>query len=337
MTISHIQASAIHFRAVLIALAAGLGLLIPDLLMAAPDYGDVSASHTSFQSFLTNVSGYIKLVVAPSSNAEKFIEATFFTLLIFRLAIELSKWAFDHADLFDVATVVLLGVIVRVFMDSYDYITSMLLILSGDVGAAIQMPIIGNSDVFFGVSYIHNLLEAITLPETSILDDLKLVLLLAFFQLIIWGLSVMAFFCMAWGVYGFALAKLVGWFFIPLMLLEKTAQLFDGWFRFLVGFLIYSVIARANIILVLLLLTSYFGIPMAVVKAGQPINYAITISGDNYSDLGGLAAMLIISVLALLATGKFAMAIAGGVGGFGGVAGRLATGGSMMMRRAAAA
>jgi hypothetical protein len=325
----------IRNRAAVVALVSWALFLLPGLAVGAADYGSMPEAFGSFNKFLKDVGGYLDIVAAPSSDAGRFIEAEFLALFIFRLSIEVSKWVFNHADVVDVFAIVLLGAMVRIFMDFYDEITTILLSWASDVGGAVQFPIVGSKDVFFAVSYINNMINAFTLPEASFFSSIKLVIIVLSIQGIVWLLSIMAFFCMAWGVYGFALAKLVGWFFIPFVLLERTASLFDGWLRYLVGFLVYMVIARVNIVLVLILLSSYLGISLTTVRAGGAVD-AVTFSGSDFSNLGGFVALLIISVFALLSTGKFAMAIAGGVGGFGGVAGRMALGASVMARRMAA-
>jgi hypothetical protein len=332
MEVTHNLELEIRNRAAIVALVSWALFLLPGLAVGAADYGSMPEAFGSFNTFLVNVGKYIDIIAAPTSDAGRFIEAEFLALFIFRLSIEVSKWVFDHSDIVDVFTIVLLGAMVRIFMDFYDDITSILLSWASDVGGAVQYSIVGSKDVFYAVSSIDNIINAITLPEASFFSSIKLVIAIAVIQVIAWVLSILAFFCMAWGVYGFALAKLVGWFFIPFVLLERTASLFDGWLRYLVGFLIYMVIARANIVLVLILLSSYFGVPLGSGSAVPPI----ALSGTGYSDLGGFVALLIISVFALLSSGRFAVAIAGGVGGFGGVAGRLALGAGGMARRMAA-
>ena len=290
---------------------------------ATPDYGSVSSTFSSFNAFLANVSAYVTAILNPANNAYKYVEATFFAFFAYRLALALAGFVFSTVDLVGVLTVIMLGFIVRILMGFYGQLTSLLLTWAGDASTALQMPIVGNDDVFFVASYIGRIMGAISLPSADIWDAISFSLLIVVFQSVIWILSILSFFAVAWGVWGFALAKLIGWFFIPFMLLERTSALFDGWLRFMLGFLFYMFIARANLIMVLVLLTTYFGLPIA--PATTSTVQAITVAPGDFGELTGLLALLIIAVLALLSTGKFAASIVGGIGGFGGTLARVAT------------
>jgi hypothetical protein len=282
----------------------------------APNYGSVSDSFSSFNAFLTRVSAYIGIILNPTNNAGLYVEALFFALWAYRLIVELGKFIFNASSLVGLFTVLMLGFIVRILMTSYDPLTSLLLTWAGDAASAIQFPIVGSNDAFFVSSYVNQIMQSITLPETSIFASISQVLLITALQFVIWILSILSFFALTWGVWGFALAKLVGWFFIPFMLLERTAALFDGWLKLMVGFLVYIFIARANLVLVLILISTYFNLPLS--PAGLSVGYAINVSPSNFTEIGGFLSLLVIAVLALLSTGKFATAIASGLGGFGG-------------------
>lgn len=272
-------------------------------------------AHSSFKAFLIEVSNAINTILAPASNARKFVEAEFIFFFIIRFVTEVSKWALAsrEASLTGVYHAIIMAVIVQILIEFYDSLTSLLLNLSGDLGGAIQKPILGTDDIFYAVSWISSLIDRITLPDADIWDSMKAIILLALTGVMVWGLSLVAFFCVAWSIWGFALAKLLGWFFIPFLMLDSLSKMFDGWVRFMVGFLIYGVVARVNLALVILLCQSFFNIPTGTSPTG-----AITISGDTFSNLGGLLALCLVSIFAMLSTGKFAMAISGSMGGFGG-------------------
>lgn len=280
----------------------------------AADYGDYGEAFTSFQNFLTTVAAYIDLVLAPGSNAAQFIEAFFYAFAFYRISFAIAGWMmFDNLP--GLVAAVLLVAVVRIMLDFYDPLTSLLLSWAGDFAGSIQQPITGNGDVFFVVGYLTNILDSISLPSITIFNAVSALMAIITLAALTFLLSVLAFFAVAWGVYGFALAKLIGWMFLPFILIERTAALFDGWIKFMLGFLFYMVIARVNLVLVLILFTTYLNLPLT---SGTAPGVPFVVPVDDFSDLGGLVSLLIISILSLISTGKFAVALAGGVGGFGG-------------------
>ncbi|MEM7083753.1 MAG: type IV secretion system protein [Pseudomonadota bacterium] len=285
----------------------------------AGDYSDYGDAHTAFGTFLDSVEDLLDAVLAPGSNAAAFIEAFFLFGVIYKLVTVIAKYMLLAGELIDVFQAIILIAIVRALLDFYGPVTSALFSWSGDFASAIQEPIVGTGDVFFVTEYIQNIIAAITHEDTSIWDGIKI----AFATMLLSGtlliLSILAFFAVAWAVWGFALSKLIGWMFIPFLLFERTAFLFDGWLRFMVGFLLYAVIARVNLVLVLVLFASYFGLPL-----DSPVGPDRAFPIPNVDEIGGLLSLLIIAILSLISTGRFATALAGGVGGFGQAVGTIA-------------
>lgn len=318
----------LHKRALWLAFFAAVIWLIfgSDVAFAASDYGDVEEAHSSFTAFLQALGGHIDNLLSPTSNAAQFVNAEFIAFATYRLVIVVGKWAFDSADLVEVFSVVMLIAIVQILIDFYDVLTSGLLTWSGDFAGVIQFEILGTDDVFFAVSYISNLVDNISFQEGgwSIIPDVVPAFLMICCFGLLWIMATAAFVGMAWAVWGFALAKLIGWFFLPFLLIERTAELFDGWLKFLVGFLFYAVIIRVNMSLMVVLLSSYFEVPATVGGDVDPIVVVV----DSFSNVAGLFALNLVGLLSIFATGKFATALAGGVGGFGGTLGRVAMAGA---------
>ena len=298
--------------------------LVTYVLFAIPtafagDYADYGDAHTAFGTFLESVDDLLNAVLAPGSNAALFIEAFFVFGVVWKLVTSVAGYMLRSKELIDVFQALILIGIVRAILDFYGPLTSALFSWSGDFASAIQEPIVGTGDVFFVVDYLQNILAAITHEDTSIFDGIKLAIATMILSLMLILLSILAFLAVAWAVWGFALSKLIGWMFIPFLLFERTVFLFDGWLRFMVGFLLYAVIARVNLVLVLVLFASYFGLPL-----DSPVGPDRAFPIPNVDEIGGLMSLLVIAILSLISTGGFATALAGGVGGFGQAVGTVA-------------
>lgn len=302
----------------------GLGTLLalPLVGWAVPDYSNVRESYDAFDLFVQAVKGYLVLITGPGTPGALISSMLFLAIAIYVFSMALAKWMMRQTDLFDVGIAVLLIFIVKTLQTFYDNLTEILHSFSTDLAGAIQQPIVGTTDVLFAPAYIHNIMTNITLTPTDIFTGIESVIAIVLAYLLAGLLSVVSFFTVAWGTWGYAVAKLIGWVFIPFLMVPRLSFLFDGWFRFLVGFLIYDVLARLNIALSLVLFTTYFGLPLSAGSVGS----SIAMPGLTFSEFAGFFVLAIVALVGLMATGKFSIAIASGVGGVGSGLARLTLG-----------
>ena len=251
--------------------------------------------------------------IANSPALSSFVNAVWSAFAVILLVLALSKYAMNASNVLEIFAVILLIVITRVMLDYYDYLTSVCWSWGEGIAGGIQMAVIGNSDPFFLPGFINDTIKGITASDVSFLDGLAIWLgaLLVFVAVAL--LSIASFFCTMWALWGYALAKIIGLFFIPFIMLKRTTVLFDGWCRFFLGFLVFGIIARANLVLTVLAIKCYFHIPGYTVPT-TPYRLDFT----SFADLLGLLAIMFISIFALMATSKFASTIMSGAGGFGG-------------------
>ena len=251
--------------------------------------------------------------IANSPALSSFVNAVWSAFAVILLVLALSKYAMNASNVLEIFAVILLIVITRVMLDYYDHLTSVCWSWGEGIAGGIQMAVIGNSDPFFLPGFINDTIKGITASDVSFLDGLAIWLgaLLVFVAVAL--LSIASFFCTMWALWGYALAKIIGLFFIPFIMLKRTTVLFDGWCRFFLGFLVFGIIARANLVLTVLAIKCYFHIPGYTVPT-TPYRLDFT----SFADLLGLLAIMFISIFALMATSKFASTIMSGAGGFGG-------------------
>ena len=291
----------------------GILFVVLPLLSYAADPGSMEEADGVFRVFLNDVSSSITAIQSAGSPSGDFVNALYLALVILRLGWVVAKWAFDSVEVEEVLYTIILILVVSSMMASYNYLTSAMHDWSTSFAGSIQQGMIGTSDPFYGPAYLNDLIQSMKVKESSIWDPaasfVGLVVLTISSQL----LSIMSFFIVAWATWGYALAKLVGWMLVPLLLLPATAQWFSKWLGFFMGFLFYEIIGRTNTAMVLMLLTGFFNLPLAT-RPARPI----VIDGEALSDFIGLLAMIFVSILALASTGKFAVSFGGAVDGLQG-------------------
>ena len=119
-----------------------------------------------------------------------------------------------------------------------------------------------------------------------------------------------------WAAWGFSLAKILGIFLVPFVMLKQTRFLFDGWLRFMLGFLVYVLVIRINFILTVFLFQGFFD--TTTVLNASPINLEQTVqtAGNSLS----LVSLFFLSIYSFFVAAKFSSQIVGGVPSLGGLA-----------------
>jgi len=350
-TLVYKKSRSINIRALLFAFFVGLFyLLFLTDAAAAVDQGNIVDSHTSFSEFIKAVSGHITSMQKKGHAAEWIVNVEFIMFATYRLTMVVGAYAFDKADIIDVFAVVVLIVMVQTFIGFYNDLLGYLFIWANDVGGVIQKEVVGNSNTWFVVEYMLAMLDKVEVvnnikeipgpsqaQEGGLFNEIKgavvngvksvgnsiaelgfdLVgtLIWMIVNLCMWTLNIIIFIGIAWSIWGFALAKLVGLFFVPFMLVERLAPIFDGWLKLLIGFLFYGIIIKVNASLVALMFSTYWDIGKLTLPLQSPPIHVVANAPENVL---GLVAMFIVALLAILSTGGFAQTISGGVGGFGG-------------------
>ena len=275
-----------------------------------PDMAETIEKMKPFQSMLKSMMGSIMA----DKDLKDFVTTVWTAFAVFMLVGILIKFAFEGVQEIQLFHTILVIIFTKVCIDMYDYVTGVFWAWSEGLAGGIQKAVLGSSDPFLIAAFLNDCRQAITWSKLSLLDGANIIVFGIVTTLIVCGLSIVSFLASSWALWGYGLAKIIGWFFLPFVMLKKTAFIFDGWVRFFLGFLIYGVIARANLLMTLIAVRCYFGLPSAAVPYTLPTKlFDIKTEMDGL----GLMAFLLVSLLSLICTGKFAATIVSGAGGFG--------------------
>jgi len=280
--------------------------------LAAPaDPGNFSSVTQTFGVIITEIERLIPRILNDPelSDVGLMFWQTFAVILLVNLVV---KFKFRGITLEEAFGVILLIGLVRAGMMYFGDITSAFWGWSEGVAQGIQRIALGNTDLMFIPRFTYDIYKSLSFSDYSILDGLNVVIALVVMNVVGVVLGILSILAVAWGLWGYAIAKMVGWMFVPFIMFERLAWIFDGWLRFFFGFLIYGIMARANLVLIAIALRAYFGLGSYSV----PANSAFLFDLAHPAEAFGLLAFLTIGIFALISTGQFASAVAGGVGGF---------------------
>lgn len=296
---------------------------------AAPvDPGDYNSMVEGFQVFFNNAQNAVADVINYNQYQDfVFILYSFFALLL--IVFTFSKYITAGVDYTEILSLVILLLMVNLLMTEYDVLTRALWNWSQGFAGAIQQAALGSDQLYAPMSFIWRVMSGIEFEGWNLLlSPLKWIATFVA-MLVALVLTLLSVYATVWGLWGYLVAKMIGLMFVPTILFDKLSFLFDGWLRFFLGFLLYSVIARVNLTLVVLSISSLYGIP--------PLNPGVStihIGGALLFELGGLLAFLLVGVLALMSTGRFVSSVVGGANmGMGGAMAGVALGLSRSIMR----
>jgi len=238
-------------------------------------------------------------------------EWTFFTVIL--LLGLIARYAMRGVEIEEILVTLLMIAGTRILLNNYDSLTSALWGWSEGIAGGIQRAFTGSTNPFFLPGYINNVIEGIKSTEADLFGTVAQILGAVAATLMAFILSMLSFFVNVWALWGYTLAKIIGWVFIPFLLFRRRSMLFDGWLRLFFGFLVYAIIARANLLLVTLAINAYFGIPTGT----TPIKPTYNFDFQTLSEVFGLLSFLLIGIMSLISTGRFAATIASGSVGAG--------------------
>lgn len=307
-----------HIRLIWVSILGAVLFSIHKISVAAPpDPSTTGPVVQGFSEFIRKVNTLSNSAI-DEENFQGFVTMLFMFFVILMIMWNMFLYVNKRIGFADVFEKIILILMVQVLMSTFAIWTGALWATAEGVASSLQNGMIGTTDSFFAPTFISNILRNMTFPPMTILNPLAVfvtglnMILLSVAMLL---LSMISYVSIIWGFWGFTLAKLVGLVFIPTLLYERLSWLFDGWLRFFMGFLIYYIIARLNVVMVACSLAIYFGvgIPFSI-SAGTPVELPMMAS---IFDAIGVFTFMFVGILSLFSTGKFAATIVSGAAGGG--------------------
>lgn len=204
-------------------------------------------------------------------------------------------------------------------MTSYDIATKTFWGIAEGLSYEMQYAFVGNNDPLFVLQWIRKVTMAVKLADVGIFDALDMVALSMCWVIIGIALDCVMYLSSVWAVFGYGLAKILGFVFIPFILIPGTRKLFDGWVRFFTGFIVLAVVIKVTGILGCLIFQAQLesiGVGFTSVLS-DPTN-VVNITEKNIGYAGELIGTGLVAVLFVLSGFKFASSLSAGVGSAGG-------------------
>lgn len=286
------------------------------IVLAAPAYAVDPSSNsdvvTGFQAFGNTIGALVSKALS-NPKLTKFVHWIFLVFFVIGLLKTISIWIITGGAVVDLFEFLCLAGAVTVLIRLYDKLTAACWQAANTLASVMQEGLLGNGDLFFAPGlmglFITNIIYP-ELPTLNIPEAFRLTLFIWTLSGMSLILSALAYISTVWALWGYVIAKLIGFIALPFLMTKRLAFIFDGWLRFFFGFLVYAIIARINIALVIASIFLYYGYPVPPTAGG-----IVPIQLDAVSSITqwfGLITFMLVGIVALLSTGTFVGTIVGG-------------------------
>lgn len=294
-------------------------------LVFSPE-ASATLSDTMRGMFSSDLNAYVSGIMAdPSNPINNWSSMMFLTLAFLLILREVVIFIFDGLNPASHIEAIIYFFATLAIMQFYGAFTDAIWGVGVGISNGFQEYLVGNTDNFFLSQWIYKSIAAVSLEEVDMFDAIRLVGYAIGWSIVSALLDFVTWIASVWALMGYALAKVLGLFFVPFLLLPSTRGLFDKWIQFLVGFVFLLIMLKATLVITAMVVqsalaeigvtwTADFGDPVAVVDVAK----------ERFYVLMDTTVMLVLGAMLILSSFVFAGMLAGGVGSTSGAIGSLA-------------
>ena len=268
-----------------------------------------------FSQFLNDLSLLVRRLTAASTDLYFLGDLLWAAFGLIVVMVVILKYVANATTVHEFIYYLILIAVAKILMDNYDDITSALWQVARALGDDINRNTFNqfqldstqySSSAVFVFDLVRNLFDRVTFPGAGNLNIFNLpfqmdVALINFVLTVVFLLSGILLYAISlvislWGLWAFAVAKIIGYLIIPFIIIKQFNNLFDGWLNFLIASLLFFVVAQINLAISAVVLLNTFA--SVVIDPSSPL----TLDLANAVSLIGYAAMLFLAVFGLFKT-----------------------------------
>lgn len=268
--------------------------------------------------FENTVTDYVQTILAGNNDVFDFSMLLIMTLVMILAFQEIAIFMMDGLDMERIASAVIMVFATLGIWMVYPTFVDVLWEAGEGLSLSFQEIATGNRDPMFLSKWMTHTLSRLLTEDISLwtaaIDTLLLTVGWSITSLL---LQFVMYMVGMWAVWGLTLAKVIGVIFVPFLILPQTRSLFDGWLRFLVGFLVLLIILRITGVLAALTMQAQFeSIGLACHNHAQLcIGTSVLTGSGNDFDRSDFIVTGLLAVLFVFSSFGFAAALSSGVGG----------------------
>lgn len=195
------------------------------------------------------------------------------------------------------------------------------------IASEMQRLALGDTSPDFFTSFVEDVVtKAIKSPSVDITDGMNMIGVALMWEVCSAILEIAIYLADVWIDVGTAVAKVTGILFIPLLVSPATRAIFDGWFKFFIGWGLAGIVLKVTSIVTMVMIRASInaagqfkkgdvtdGIP-DIITGNNTVAGVLQVTGDNINLLKDICAYSIIAAIMVFSCFIFAFMIGAGVG-----------------------
>ncbi|EFG0195170.1 TPA: hypothetical protein L2H11_003384 [Escherichia coli O25b:H4-ST131] len=295
-------------------------LLFVVLFLSVSFYASAeTAMRTNFQNGVSEMVN--KILNSPDSDLRVWTIAASTFLAAVTAFVYFWRFVENGGALVDLFTLAIMFMLSMSLLASYSMVVDTITGAFYAISNELQRLALGNIKPSFLQNFVESVLtKAISAPSVDIFDGMNMVGMALLWEICSAILSVAIYLADVWIDVGTAIAKITGVMFIPFLVAPATRVIFDGWFKFYIGWGLAAVVLKITSIVVMIMIRASINSAGSFQGAGDVIasdgtvNGVLNITANNISLLRDICAYSVIAAIMVFSCFIFAYMIGSGVG-----------------------
>lgn len=262
-----------------------------------------------------------KILNSPDSDLRAWTLAVSIFLTAVTAFVYFWRFVENGGALVDLFTLAIMFMITISLFASYSIVIDIITGAFRGISTELQRLALGNIEPSFLQNFVEGVLtKAISAPSVGIFDSMNMVSIAFLWEICSAILSVAIYLAEVWIDVGTAIAKVTGVLFIPFLVAPATRGIFDGWFKFYIGWGLAAVVLKITSIVVMIMIkvsiNSAGGFQGAkdIIASDGTVDGVLNITSNNINLLRDICAYSVIAAIMVFSCFIFAYMIGSGVG-----------------------
>lgn len=238
-------------------------------------------------------------------------------------------WKFIESGgaLLDLLTLAVMFIFTLALTGTYTTVVDTITGAFNGIASEMQRLALGDTSPDFFTSFVEDVVtKAIRSPSVDFTDGMNMIGVALMWEVCSAILEVAIYLADVWIDVGTAVAKVTGILFIPLLVAPATRAIFDGWFKFYIGWGLAGIVLKVTSIITMIMIRASInaagkfkngnildGVP-DIITGDSTVQGVLQVTGNNINLLKDICAYSIIAAIMVFSCFIFAFMIGAGVG-----------------------
>lgn len=291
-------------------------------------YASAGTSSNMRSQFHTGVNDVVnKILNGADSDIRSWTMAVALFLAAVTAFVYFWKFVENGSAVLELLTLAVMFIFTLTLVGTYTTVVDTISGAFAGIANEMQRLALGDTSPDFFTSFVEDVVtKAIASPSVDITDGMNMIGVALMWEVCSAVLEVAIYLADVWIDVGTAVAKVTGILFIPLLVSPATRAIFDGWFKFFIGWGLAGIVLKVTSIITMVMIRASInaagqfqkgdvtdGIP-DIITGNNTVAGVLQVTGDNINLLKDICAYSIIAAIMVFSCFIFAFMIGAGVG-----------------------